>query len=366
MADKGNHREEKNRTWRPGQERHSQVSTVSLINGNTNNPVRRLRIILILIGFLIVMGTSGYRLIEGWSWRESLFMTMITLSTVGYQEVHPLSANGEVFSIVLIGVGVVLVAMLVSSGVQLAVSEQIRNILGRRRMERELNKIRDHEIICGFGRMGQQIVREFRRYNVPHVVIEDNPDQLPRLNEWKVPHVIGDATEDDVLIQAGVLRAKGLVAVASTDADNIFITLSARGLNPKLRIVARSMREEDEEKLRRAGADKVLSPYIIGGRRMAAAVMNPEVVEFLDLAMHSGNLDLELGEIPVSSQAPFTGKPIHECGIRENTQCQVVALKKKGELFSTPNPQMILEEGDILIIIGNAEQLEAMRRWAQI
>lgn len=352
--------EEEARLWRPGQRTINGIP-VQPPPPRGMDPIRRLRITLLLLTLLVLVGMLGYHEIEGWSLLDSLFMTVITLSTVGYREVSPLGPAGKVFTIGLIAVGVTLGALLIRSALEVAVGQQFRNLMGRRRMEREIGRMENHQIVCGFGRMGQQIVREFRRRNVPHVVVEDNPEQIPRLQELGVPFISDDATEDLVLIRAGVKRARGLVAVASTDADNIFITLSARGLNPNLLIVARSIREEDEEKLRRAGADKVLSPYITGGRRMAAAVLNPAVVEFLDMAMHSENLELELGEVPIGECTPFAGKQIRECGIREQTGALVVAMKKHGQIFTTPSPETTIDRDDILVVIGNSAQLRKLQ-----
>ena len=230
------------------------------------SPFRRLRLALLSLLALIALGTIGYHLIEGWDFLDSLYMTIITLATVGYKEVQNLDPPGKVFTIVLIFFGVSIVFWAVASLFETIVSEQLWHTLMRRKMQGQIDKLRDHYIICGFGRMGQEISRVFQSSNVPYTVIEINPAQIPKLIEWGVPFIEGNASDDKVLTAAGILRAKGLVTVAATDEENVFITLTARGLNPNLFIVARSILEGNEGKLKRAGANRVMSPYTAGGQ----------------------------------------------------------------------------------------------------
>ncbi len=235
----------------------------------------------------------------------------------------------------------------------------------RRRMEKNIAQVSDHYIVCGYGRMGQQIVKDFQRYNVPHVVVEDNPIQLPKLVEGSVLYVEGKASEDRVLTAAGIQRARGLIAVAASDEENVFIVLTARGLNPNLYIVARSILEENEDKLRRAGADKVMSPYILGGHRMAAAVLKPRAMDFLDLVLHTDHLDLEVGDVTVTAGSICAGNTVSSSGIRERTGVLILAIKRMdGEIEPNPGPDTVLREGDGLIVMGTSAQMDAAERTA--
>lgn len=329
-------------------------------------PFRQLRFATLVVLALIMLGTLGYMVIERWPFLSALYMTVITISTVGYGVPHPLSAAGQVFTIVLILAGVstvfAVVFWTIGNAIEVAASEKMQYLFWRRKMEKTVKSIEDHYIICGYGRMGQAIAGEFRARNVPYVVIESNPEQLPRLFAQKVMFIEGDATDENVLIAAGVERAKGLIAVAPSDADNTFIVLTARGINPNLFIVARSIKMEDEAKLRRAGADKVMSPYIQGGRRMAWAVLQPNVVDFLESAIDSERLYLELGEVTVSATSEFVDKTIRESHIREKSGATIVGLRTMtGALISSPSPDVIIHEGDILVAVGTPGQLEALQ-----
>lgn len=235
---------------------------------------------------------------------------------------------------------------------------QTEEQIARAAMDRTIDSMRDHYIVCGYGRMGKQIVQDLRSQNQPVVVVESNPEQIPKLKEHDTPHVQGTASEDEVLIRAGVMRAKGLIAVAATDEENVFIVLSAKGLNPGLFIVARSILAENEDKLKRAGADKVMSPYILGGHRMAAALLKPRAVEFLDRVALGTKLDVE--EITVPAQSALVGRTLRDISIRETCGVTLLAIRHKGgELMSNPDPAMVVEEQDELIVMGAPEQLEA-------
>ncbi|MHB9129703.1 MAG: cation:proton antiporter domain-containing protein [Armatimonadota bacterium] len=233
--------------------------------------------------------------------------------------------------------------------------------LERNAMDSQIAAMAGHHLVCGYGRMGQQIVKDFTRQQVPYVVVEDNPEQLPKLREQQIPHVIGNASEDDVLLRAGVARAKGLIAVASSDEVNVFIVLTARVLNPNLYIVARSIREENEDKLRRAGADKVMSPYILGGHRMATAVTRPGILEFLDLLVHSDKLPIEIGIITVEEGSAFDQRTVEAIGLGQTYGITLLAVRRLGEeLQANPRADYRIRAGDELIIIGTLEQLEAI------
>jgi len=250
----------------------------------------------------------------------------------------------------------------VHAGEMLAAADEQQR---RRRMEKTIAAISDHYIVCGYGRMGQQIVEDFRHYRVSHVVVECNPVQIPKLIEREVPYVEGNASEDRVLIAAGIKRAKGLIAVAASDEENVFIVLTARGLNPNLFIVARSILEENEDKLRRAGADRVMSPYILGGHRMAAAVLKPRAMDFLDLLVHTNRLDMEIGDLSVSASSPLVGKSIADSGIRKASGVLILAVKHpNGEITPNPDASYVIHEGDELIVMGTNSQLDMAEKAA--
>jgi len=234
--------------------------------------------------------------------------------------------------------------------------------IARKAMDRLIDSMKDHYIICGYGRMGQQIIKELRRHDVACVVVEDNPEQLPKLREQNIPHVEGKASEDSILFKAGIQRAKGLIAVASSDEENVFIVLTARVLNPDLFVVARSILEENVDKLRHAGADEVMSPYILGGRRMAAAVIKPEVMDFLDLVVHSDGVETEMAKVSISSESRCIGKTLKEINPWERCAVTLLALHRKGEgLHANPAPDFKIMEGDELIIMGTPAQIEVAR-----
>ena len=235
----------------------------------------------------------------------------------------------------------------------------------RRKMDKLIAGLKDHYIVCGYGRMGQQIAKDFQRHGVPFVVIEWNPEQFPRLIEHEVPYVEGKATEDEMLLKAGAERARGLIAVTATDEENVFIVLTARGLNPNLYILARSILEENEDKLKRAGADKVMSPYILGGRRMAAAVLKPRVMDFLDLVIHEETANHELADITVSPSAPFVNKTIRDSSIRQTTGVLILAIRHGGdEMTINPSPDFVINENDELFVMGTSDEVDNAERLA--
>jgi voltage-gated potassium channel len=328
--------------------------------------LRRFRLALLGLALIVLGGVTGYVVIERWSVFDALYMTVITLATIGYGEVRPLSMAGRVFTMVLIASGLTVGAYIAGAFTELIVAEKFREIVERRRMKRELERLSGHYIICGWGRMGQEIADEFLRKRVPFVVVELSEEKCRRLAERGLPYVQGDASEDQALEGAGVKRARGLVAVAPRDADNIFITLSARSLKKDLFIVARSVHERDAHKLEIAGADRVVSPYVIGARRMAAACFHPTVVDFLDLEVRHEDLEWELDDIPVTPHAMFAGKTVRDSRIREETGCTILAIREAttNRFHSNPSADTVLNLGDTLIVLGTPAQIEHLEELA--
>lgn len=321
---------------------------------------KRLIYPIIAIFFVISYGTAGYVFFEGWNFLDSLYMTIITLTTVGYEEVHKLSEAGRLFSIVLMlsGVGTMFYVLTVAGRV--IIEGEIRDILGRRKLTKKIENLKNHYIICGYGRMGKIVCREMVHSGSPFIVIEGNVDVLAAMDKGMLS-LQGDATQDNILKDAGIERALGLISVLSTDADNLYVVLSARGLNPKLRIVVRASEEGVEQKLLRAGADKVISPYHLGGLRIAHTVIKPAVVDFIEFATKSGNLELQMEEIKVKGSSHIVDRSLDECGLRKEMGIIIVAIKRKtGEMEFNPTSTSVIKQGDTLVAMGETKQLEAL------
>lgn len=324
------------------------------------NPARRLKLGVIGLLSVMIMGVIGYTLLEGWTPLEALFMTVITISTVGYGEVRALSPTGQVFSIVLIvcGVGTAMYAL---SGVgQYIIEEQLGTTLRRRRMLNKIAKLEKHFIICGYGRVGQEIAHQFKREKVPFAIIEANPDVVSQMEAEGYLHLHGDATNDEMLQAAGIERARALVIALPNDADNTYVALSARRLRPDLLIIARTSSSDSEPKLKRAGADRVVTPHRIGGRRMAMLALHPLAVDFVDSIIHSPTEELMMEEIRVTDASPLVGVTIEE-GEHRTKGIRILALKKaNGTLIQVPSRNTLIEAGDELVIVGTEQQLEVL------
>ncbi|MDF1552208.1 MAG: potassium channel protein [Deferrisomatales bacterium] len=317
------------------------------------------RIICILV-LLMGVGTLGYHWIEGWGLTDSLYMVIITLSTIGYGEVNQLSDAGRWFTMALIVGGVSLVTYSVGTITRMVVEGELQTLMGRRRTMSKIRRLKDHYIICGYGRIGGLIAQEFDRRPLPFVVVERDEDRVSRIPQ-QYPVVVGDATEESVLLDAGIERAKGLVTVLQSDADNLFVTLTARELNPKLLIIARYEEPRSEAKLLRAGADKVVSPYIIGGTRMAMAILRPAVIDFIELATQSESLGLQMEEVLVVDDSPLAGVKLVDSSIRSELDIMIVAIKKRsGHMEFNPSGTTVLDVGDRLIAIGERGQLRKL------
>ena len=320
-------------------------------------PFRRVRLGLAGLGVVMVAGTLGY-IVLGFGLLDSLYQTVTTISTVGFREVHPLTASGKVFTmgLILVGVGTALYTFTVL--LETLIEGHVHNLLGRRRMERDISKLSGHVIVCGWGRVGRVIADRVSRADQGIVVIDRNPDRLEA-----VPHlrVQGDVTEDEILLQAGIDRARVLVAAVDTDADNLYVTLSSRALRPDLVIIARARTEAAEAKLRRAGADRVVNPQRIGGDRMAAFAMQPNVVDFLDVVMHDGSLEFRLEEVAVPVDSPLAGSSLAAAQIRERTGAMILAMRPPdGRFVTNPGPETVVQPEHTLIAMGTVTQLAAL------
>jgi voltage-gated potassium channel len=327
---------------------------------------RKLILSLMALLCVVLAGTAGYIYLEHWSLLDSIYMTVITLTTIGFKEVHELDNAGQVFTIALVIFGVGTVAVAVKNATKLMLEGELRNIFGRKRLEKEIAKLKGHYIVCGYGRMGRFIARELAGKPVPFVIIERNAESIPEADREKYLFYIGEADKDDTLVDAGIDRAKGLITVVSTDAENLYIVLTARGLNPKLSIVARAGEEGSETKLKRAGANRVISPYLIGAHKIAQAVIRPAVLDFLEFATSSENMDLNMEEVSILPGSLMAGKKIKDSGIRQELDIIIVAIKKAtGAMNFNPSPGGVLEEGDVLIALGRPDMLRRLEGMAK-
>jgi voltage-gated potassium channel len=290
-------------------------------------------------------------------------MTVITLATVGFKEVHQLSPAGRVFTIVLIITGVGFFFYVAGSIIQFMIEGRIRDILGRRKLEKELRKQKDHYIVCGYGRVGSSICDLLASRPLGIVVIERDPERIDRLSDRNLLYVAGDATDEENLIKAGVEKARGLLAVLKTDTDNVYVTLTARQLNPELSIIARGGEEKSENKLLAAGANRVVSPYLMGAHRIAQTILRPTVTDFLELTLMGKSLDIQMEEIPVQSSSKLIDVALQDSRIRKDLDLIIMAVKKPGgEMLFNPSSQTKLQAGDMVVTIGERQNLERLEK----
>ncbi|MBJ6724789.1 potassium channel family protein [Geomesophilobacter sediminis] len=319
------------------------------------DPVRHFKISIGVLLLLLSLGTVGYMTIEGWRALDALYMTVITLGTVGFKEVHELNDAGKVFTMILIFFGVGVIGYIVGSLAQIMFEGQFQRIIGRKKVEKAIAALEDHYIICGFGRIGALICREFAAKPLPFVVVEKEASTIQRMEQDGHTYLFlhGDATQDDTLLKAGIKKAKGLISVVTSDTENVYITLTARGLNPGLFILARSGEEGSEIKLKRAGASKVVSPYLIGGSRMAQAILRPTVVDFIEIATGREHMELQMEEILIPDHSFFIGETLANSGFRKETGVIIVGIKKEdGKMGFNPGSHTKIAAGDTLIVLG--------------
>ena len=314
---------------------------------------RRITVLVILSILLTGFGTSGYMLVENYSFIEALYMTIITLSTVGFTEVQPLDNNGRIFTMILILLGVSFVAFSLAYLSQILLDGNLLEAYRRHKLKKQLDQLENHYIVCGYGEMGKIIVEELHKHKVPVVIIESDESVLARLREKNFPHLGADATDENNLISAGILRAKGLVSVVNKDSENVFIVLTARDLNKDLLIFARASSPGTDKRLLKAGADRVVAPYVIGATRIAHNILRLTVTDFLELALSEQGMELSMEEIRIFDNSKLVGMDLMGSGIRSNFDLIVVARKRaEGSMIFNPPPQEVFHAGDTLVVIG--------------
>jgi voltage-gated potassium channel len=314
-----------------------------------------------LLVLIIAGGTIGYVVIEGWGAWDAFYMTIITITTVGYMEIHPLSRAGQAFTVVLLlsGVGAALYTFTLLATV--VVEGGLPKRLQRRRHERMLESIKDHFIICGYGRIGSIVAQQFRRQRIPYVVIERSPDRVQTAIEEGALGVEADASREEVLKRVGIERARGLIAVVGTDADNVYAILSARVMRPDLFIIGRAETEDATLKLKRAGADRVISPYQIGGVQIAQTALRPAVVDFMELATSSDNLELAMEQIKIATDSALAHRSILEANLRQRYGVIVIGIQREDSRMEfNPSPDTAIRPGDKLVVLGNPESLKQL------
>ena len=325
--------------------------------------VARWRRSLFLLVAVVAFGTIGYMLIEGWSFPDALYMTVISVTTAGYKEVHPMSRAGELFTMVVLTVGVATVLYTFSFLMARLIEGDLESRWVRRRRERMLDELTNHFIVCGFGRMGLIIAQEFVRQGIPFVIIERDPDRMQQAIDHGFLAVEADASSEQVLKRVHIDRARGFIAAVSTDAENVYAVLTARLLRPDLYIIGRAETEDAKGKLIRAGADRVVSPYQIGGLQLAQTALRPAVVDFVQIATSSENLELNMEQVKISEGAPLAGRSLVEANLRQKFGVVVVGIQRStGTMEFNPPPDAVMRAGDHLVVLGhldNVRDLEA-------
>lgn len=323
--------------------------------------LKKIRTALFLLLCTIGFGTAGYYIFEDMKPFDAFYMTMITISTVGFQEVKPLTIYGRIITIMIILSGVSISAYAIGTLLRMLIEGELRKEFGRKKLERQIQSLQNHYIICGFGRIGKLICKELFVRKVPFVVIENNPSAIEELEKLGYLFVAMDATTEEALLKAGIMEAKGLVTAVMSDADNVYIVLTARGLRNDIFILSRGSDEKSEVKLLRAGASRVILPYQIGGKRMAQVLTRPTVVDFLDTAMMDSELGLAMEELKVGQTSSMVGKSLIESNLRKDYGIIIVAIKKAhGQMIFNPLSSEVIEAGDIIVALGKKDMMEKM------
>ncbi len=330
------------------------------------NPYRKLLIACLSLLSIIIIGTMGFYIIEGYSPLDSFAVTisLITTTAIGYGEKLPGTLPGKIFTLMMIIAGVSMVAYAFGTIMSLVLEGHIKNVMGRIKMQKKISSLKDHIILCGAGRVGQHVICRLVMEKVPFVVIDKNEDTAKKLIADGVLVINDDATKDEVLQAAGISRAKGLITALPGDAENVFVTLTSKELNPNISIVARADLAESKSKLIRAGANKVVSPSVIGGRRMAISILKPVSVDFVETLIHKPDVEFEIEEIVTAFNSPLVGKSLQESRIKQETGTMIVAIKRNEDIITNPGANDIIEKGDLLIAIGTRPQLARLEQMA--
>jgi voltage-gated potassium channel len=329
------------------------------------SPSGRIILVLVLLISVTFFGTLGFYLIEGWPLFDSFYMTLTTIATIGYGEIHPLSLSGRIFNSIVIILGVGVAAYTFMTATRFIIEGELQNMLGKRRLDRKIMKLDGHYIICGNGRIGSLVWKEFQKSGKPFVVVDSDPQALEILEKEHIPFVFGDATQEETLERAGISRAKGLIATAVSDVSNVYITLISKELNPKIFVLARAETEDSIRNLKRAGADRVVSPYLIGGQYMANIILKPTIMDLLDLAAGERNKDIsiQMEGFKIKHGSLLIGTQLKDSRIRKDIGLVVVTIKNPdGNMIFNPPADYVFQTGDILVCIGEDDALEAMKK----
>ncbi len=322
---------------------------------------RRLLYIALAIATTLLIGTAGFIIIEGYPPFDAFYMTLITMTTVGYAEIHPLSQAGRIFNSFLIIFGVTTIFIAVGAMTQTIIEMEFGDATGKRRNKRMIEKLKDHFIICGYGRVGQGAAAELKHARAPFVVVDVDPERVEQAMHAGLTAVAADSTRDETLRAVGIERARGLVAALATDADNLFVLLTAKGLNPRIYVAARAAEEGAEEKMRRAGADAVFAPYAITGHRLAQSLLRPHVVQFLDFTTKDIGIDVVIEQMRVSETSAMVAKSIRETQFGRDLGVIVLAIRKgDGQMQFNPPADTAVRGGDYLIVMGKQENLHVL------
>ena len=328
---------------------------------------RRFLVISVAIATTLLIGTVGFTVIDGYPPFDAFYMTLTTMTTVGYAEVHPLSHAGRIFNSFLIFFGVTTIFIAIGAMTQTIIEMEFGDAIGKRRTKRMIEKLKDHYIICGYGRVGRGAATELAHSGVPFVVVDNNPERVQRALLAGMLAVAADSTHDDTLREVGIERARGLVAALATDADNLFVLLSAKGLNPRIYVAARAAEEGAEDKMRRAGADAVFAPYAMTGHRLAQSLLRPHVVQFLDFTTKEAGDDISIEQVRVAAHSEMAGRTIREMQLRKEVGVIVLAIRSaSGEMLFNPPPDTPVREADYLIVMGRPENLRALETMVAI
>lgn len=335
------------------------------MRGGAFDLYKRLRLGILSIIVLVLAGVVGFHVIEDWTWMDSLWMTLITLTTVGYGETHPLSATGRIFTMFLLMFGFIAVGATLALLTESLLAFEMGTFFSRRRMEKEIAKMRNHYIICGAGRVGRSVANEFLHYAVPFVIVEKDQAQTQWATEAGIPVVFGTGATEETLRQARIEHAAGLISAVTSDADNLYIVLTAKELRPDLKIIARVSEEEAIPKLKRAGATEVLSPYRGVGRRIAQLMLRPHALDFFDAVVFGKDRQLQVEQFAITPTSRLNGKALAQCELHKSGAILLALKSASGPLTFNPGPGTVVRAGDYLIAIGLKEHLDQLARLAE-